>query len=73
MATTQKRVKMPRQKEKYMTTSSYVMLIGLVAFLAMIGILFQHALITEKNTEIRELQKPWRMPYRTTTVKKVNW
>ena len=57
MATTKKRVKMPKQQEKHMTTSSYVMLIGLIAFVAMIGILFQHALITEKNTEIRDLQK----------------
>ncbi|KAF5078999.1 hypothetical protein LNN31_15105 [Acetobacterium wieringae] len=57
MATTQKRVKMPKQNRKRMTTSSYVMIIGLLAFVAMIGILFQHAVITEKNTEIRELQK----------------
>lgn len=57
MATTQKKVKMLKQKEKHMTISSYVMIIGLIAFVAMIGILFQHALITEKNTEIRELQK----------------
>ncbi|MDD3306170.1 MAG: hypothetical protein PHO29_03605 [Acetobacterium sp.] len=40
-----------------MTISSYVMLVGIIAFGAMIGILFQHALITEKNTEIRDLQK----------------
>ncbi|MBU4541776.1 hypothetical protein [uncultured Acetobacterium sp.] len=57
MATTKKRVRMPKQKAKHMTISSYVMLIGLIAFAAMIGILFQHALINEKNTEIRELQK----------------
>lgn len=57
MATTKKRVKMPKPKKKHMTTSSYVMIIGLIAFVAMIGILFQHAVITEKNTEIRELQK----------------
>lgn len=57
MATTKKRVKMPKQKEKRMTTSSYVMIIGLIAFAAMVGILFQHAVITEKNTQIRDLQK----------------
>jgi hypothetical protein len=57
MATTKKRVRMPKQKAKHMTISSYVMIIGLIAFVAMIGILFQHALINEKNTEIRELQK----------------
>lgn len=57
MATTKKRVRMPKQKAKRMTISSYVMIIGLIAFAAMIGILFQHALINEKNTEIRELQK----------------
>ncbi len=57
MAVAQKRVKIPKQNKKRMTTSSYVMLIGLLAFAAMIGILFQHAVITEKNTEIRELQK----------------
>lgn len=49
MATTQKRVKMPKQNRKRMTTSSYVMIIGLLAFVAMIGILFQHAVITEKK------------------------
>lgn len=57
MATTQKRVKIPKQNRKRMTMSSYVMIIGLLAFAAMIGILFQHAVITEKNTEIRKLQK----------------
>jgi len=57
MATTQKIAQIPKPKEKRMTTSSYVMLIGLIAFIAMTGILFQHAVITEKNTEIRDLQK----------------
>lgn len=57
MAVTKKRVRMPKQKEKRMTISSYVMIIGLIAFVAMIGILFQHAVITQKNTEIRSLQK----------------
>ncbi|MCG2729271.1 MAG: hypothetical protein L6276_03180 [Acetobacterium sp.] len=57
MATTKKRVTTPKKKEKRMTISSYVMIIGLLAFLAMVGILFQHAEITQKNTEIRSLQK----------------
>ncbi|MBI4855686.1 MAG: hypothetical protein HY818_02965 [Acetobacterium woodii] len=57
MATTQKRVATPKKKEKRMTISSYVMIIGLLTFLAMVGILFQHAEITQKNTEIRSLQK----------------
>lgn len=57
MATTQKRVATPKKKEKRMTISSYVMIIGLLTFLAMVGILFQHAEITQKNTEIRTLQK----------------
>ena len=57
MASTKKRVNTPQKKEKRMTTSSYVMIIGLLAFLAMVGILFQHAEITQKNTEIRSLQK----------------
>ena len=57
MATTKQRVTIPKKKEKRMTISSYVMIIGLLAFLAMVGILFQHTVITEKNTEIRSLQK----------------
>lgn len=57
MASTKKRVNAPQKKEKRMTTSSYVMIVGLLAFLAMVGILFQHAEITQKNTEIRSLQK----------------
>ena len=38
MAATKKRVKMPQQQEKRMTTSSYVMIVGLIVFAAMIGI-----------------------------------
>jgi len=57
MATIKKRMRRTKQKDKHMTISSYVMLVGIIAFGAMIGILFQHALITEKNTEIRDLQK----------------
>lgn len=57
MATITKRKIIQKKIEKRLTISSYVMIIGIVAFLAMIGILFQHAVITEKNTEIRNLQK----------------
>lgn len=46
----------PKKTEKRMTTSSYVMFIGLIAFFVMTGILFQHVIITKKNTEIRSLQ-----------------
>ncbi len=46
----------PKKPEKKMTTSSYVMFIGLIAFFVMTGILFQHVVITKKNTEIRSLQ-----------------
>ncbi|WP_041668290.1 hypothetical protein [Acetobacterium woodii] len=46
----------PRRPEKKMTTSSYVMIIGIIAFFVMTGILFQHVVITNKNTEIRSLQ-----------------
>jgi cell division protein FtsL len=57
MATaSQRRVKI-KKTEKRLTISSYVIIIAIVAFIAMIGILFQHTVITEKNTEIRELQK----------------
>lgn len=57
MATITKRKIIQKKIEKRLTISSYVMIIGIVAFLAMIGILFQHTVITEKNTEIRSLQK----------------
>lgn len=57
MATRTKRKLIQKQIEKRLTISSYVMIIGIIVFLAMIGILFQHTVITEKNTEIRSLQK----------------
>lgn len=40
-----------------MTTTSYIMIAAIIAFVIMAGLLFQHSVITEKNTEIRSLQK----------------
>lgn len=57
MAAISKRKKTHKKREKRLTLSSYVMIIGIITFFAMIGILFQHTVITEKNTEIRSLQK----------------
>lgn len=57
MATAYRKREKIKKTEKRLTISSYVIIIAIIAFIAMIGILFQHTVITEKNTEIRELQK----------------
>ena len=57
MATITRRKRIQKKIEKRLTISSYVMIIGIIAFLAMTGILFQHTVITDRNTEIRALQK----------------
>lgn len=46
-----------KKDEKRLTTSSYVIMGAIVAFLLMALMLFQHSSINEANAEIRDLQK----------------
>lgn len=54
MSTIRKRKK---KDQKRLTVSSYIIMIGIPAFILMVLLLFQHSSINEINREIRNLQK----------------
>ncbi len=53
MSTIRKRKK---KDQKRLTGSSYIIMIGIPAFILMVLLLFQHSTINEINREIRDLQ-----------------
>ncbi|MBC3795846.1 hypothetical protein GH810_01245 [Acetobacterium paludosum] len=57
VVTTERQKRRSKQKKKILTPSSYIAMTALVVFAVMAGLLFQHSMITEKNTEILSLQK----------------
>ena len=49
--------KKKKKDKKRLTVSSYIIMIGIPAFILMVLLLFQHSSINEINREIRNLQK----------------